>query len=395
MNESSAPSSSGAGNRPKRLRDWRSLWLAIQARGWRGAVLRYARHLAALALVLAGAVAARAGWLDIPLEALRQAPFSALAAQSTSTPMAEVLGPEILPPFAGGGVEASGVQRRTQGHTEIPTRPRLDVIKYVVQQGDSLFGIAERFGLKPETVLWGNYDILQDDPHSLQPGQELNILPVDGTAYTWNSGDGLNGVAKFFGVSAQDILDWPGNQLDPEVDPGNPAIQPGTLLVIPGGYREIPTWRSPRITRSNPGVASILGPGACGAIYDGPVGTGAFAWPTPLRYLSGFDYNPSLGHPAIDIAGNTGHVITASDSGVVVYAGWNDWGYGLVVVVDHGNDWQTLYAHLSQVNVNCGSSVFQGNVVGLMGCTGNCSGSHLHFEVRYGDGFVNPWNVLP
>ncbi len=395
MTESPTSSSSGAGSRPKRLRDWRSVWLAIQARGWRGTVLRYTRHLAALALVLGGAVAARAGWLDMPLEALRQAPFSALAAESTSTPMAIVLGPEILPPFAGGGAEAPVVQRRTQGHTEIPTRPRLDVIKYVVQQGDSLFGIAERFGLKPETVLWGNYDVLQDDPHSLQPGQELNILPVDGTAYTWNSGDGLNGVAKFFGVSAQEILDWPGNQLDPDLDPGNPTIEPGTLLVVPGGFREIPTWRSPRITRSNPGVASILGPGACGAVYDGPVGTGAFAWPTPLRYLSGFDYSPSLGHPAIDIAGGTGHVITASDSGVVVYAGWNDWGYGLVVVVDHGNDWQTLYAHLSQVNVNCGSSVFQGNVVGLMGCTGNCSGSHLHFEVRYGDGFVNPWNVLP
>lgn len=383
-----------AQGRPARVRNLRALWHSVTQRGWRETVLRYAGHLAALGLVVLGVVAARAGWLSLPLEGLRRAPVSALAAEITPTVFAGIE-PATLPPFSGGAVQRAAVQRRTDPHTEIPSRPRLDIIKYVVQAGDSLFGIAERFGLKPETILWGNFDILGDDPHSLQPGQELNVLPVDGTAYTWHEGDGLNGVAKFFGVSPQEILDWPGNQLEADLDPANPSIAAGTVLVIPGGTREIPTWRSPRISRANPGVAKILGPGACGAVYDGPVGTGAFAWPTPLRYLSGFDYNPSLGHPAIDIAGSTGHSITASDSGVVVYAGWNDWGYGYVVVVDHGNDWQTLYAHLSQVNVGCGDSVFQGNLVGLMGCTGNCSGSHLHFEVRYGDGFVNPWNVLP
>lgn len=380
--------------RPARMRDWRSLWQTLQARGWRDTTLRYAGHLAAVGLVLVGVVAARAGWLSLPLEGLRRAPFSAQAAEVTAT-SGGASDLAALPPFSGGGIQQAAVQRRTESHTEVPSRPRLEIVKYVVQAGDSLFGIAERFGLKPETILWGNFDVLGDDPHNLQPGQELNVLPVDGTAYTWHEGDGLNGVAKFFGVSPQEVLDWPGNQLDPGMDPANPVIAPGTVLVIPGGSREVPTWRSPRISRANPGVASILGPGACGAVYDGPVGTGSFIWPTPLRYLSGFDFNPGLGHPAIDIAGSTGHGITASDSGVVVYAGWNDWGYGYVVVIDHGNEWQTLYAHLSQVNVSCGQSVFQGTGIGAMGCTGNCSGPHLHFEVRYGDGFENPWNVLP
>ena len=90
-----------------------------------------------------------------------------------------------------------------------------------------------------------------------------------------------------------------------------------------------------------------------------------------------------------------GTPVYAVDSGMVIYAGWTNVGYGNVVVIDHGNGFWTLYAHLSQVNVGCGDSVFQGNLIGLMGCTGNCSGSHLHLEVRYGDGFVNPWNVLP
>jgi len=380
--------------RPARPRDWRSLWQTIQARGWRGAVLRYLGHVAALGLVVVGVLAARAGWLSLPLEEFRESPFSAQAAGATPT-AGQRVGPEALPPFSGGGAELSVVQRRTESHTEIPSRPRLAIITYVVQQGDSLFGIAEKFGLRPETLLWGNYDVLQDDPHSLQPGQELRVLPVDGTVHIWNAGDGLNGVAKFFGVTPQDILDWPGNNLDPDMDLSNPSIAPGTVLVIPGGTRETTGLFRPRITRANPGVARILGPGACGSVYDGPVGTGSFAWPTPLHYLSGYDYSPSLGHPAIDIAGDTGHSITASDSGVIVYAGWNEWGYGLTVVIDHGNNWQTLYAHLSQVNVQCGQAVYQGNLIGLMGCSGNCSGSHLHFEVRYGDGFVNPWNVLP
>ena len=394
MTDVPPPSQNSPRGRPARLRDWASLWQTVQARGWRGTVVRYIGHLAALGLVLVGVVAARAGWLALPLENFRGLPFSAQAAGATPTALSG-LGPEVLPPFSGGGADLAVLQRQTDFHTEIPSRPRLEIIKYVVQSGDSLFGIAERFGLRPETLLFGNYDVLQDDPHSLQPGQELNILPVDGTSYTWHEGDGLPGVARFFGVTPADILDWPGNNLDADMDIDNPGIAAGAVLVVPGGTREVQSLFRPRITRANPGVASILGPGACGAIYDGPVGTGSFAWPTSLHYLSGFDFNPALGHPAIDIAGDTGHGITASDTGVIVYAGWNDWGYGLVVVIDHGNEWQTLYAHLSQVNVGCGQAVYQGNSIGLMGCTGNCSGSHLHFEVRYGDGFVNPWNVLP
>jgi murein DD-endopeptidase MepM/ murein hydrolase activator NlpD len=130
-------------------------------------------------------------------------------------------------------------------------------------------------------------------------------------------------------------------------------------------------------------------------ITDGPVGTGSFTWPTNTRYLSGFDYNPAANHPAIDIAGSTGHPIFGADSGVVVYSGWNNYGYGLVIVLDHGNGWQTLYAHLSHVSVRCGQSVSQGQGIGSAGSTGNSTGPHLHFETRNQGGFVNPWFVLP
>ena len=74
-----------------------------------------------------------------------------------------------------------GIHRAAVIHTTIPTRSRVEVLTYTVEKGDSLFAIADNFGLKPETILWGNFDTLRDNPHTLQPGQQLNILPVNGT----------------------------------------------------------------------------------------------------------------------------------------------------------------------------------------------------------------------
>jgi hypothetical protein len=164
-------------------------------------------------------------------------------------------------------------------------------------------------------------------------------------------------------------------------------------LVIPGGERELVSWQAPRISRSNPAVAKVAGPGACGSIYDGPIGEGFFLWPTPATYLSGYGYSSI--HPGIDIGGATGNAIFASASGVVVYAGWNNYGYGYMVVIDHGDGWQSLYAHMNLVNVGCGQAVYQGNVIGGVGSTGNSSGSHLHFELQHDTyGKVNPYDLV-
>jgi murein DD-endopeptidase MepM/ murein hydrolase activator NlpD len=125
------------------------------------------------------------------------------------------------------------------------------------------------------------------------------------------------------------------------------------------------------------------------------MGTLNFTWPTLNHYLSGYDYDPSANHYGIDIDGENGDPITAADNGVIVYAGWNDWGYGEMIVIDHGQGWQTLYAHLSSVNVSCGQEVYRGDLIGTMGSTGNSSGPHLHFELRSDEyGRVNPWDFL-
>lgn len=292
----------------------------------------------------------------------------------------------------------AGIPRLAQVYTIIPNRPRQEVLEYTVVEGDSLFGIGEKFGLKPETILWGNYSVLYDDPHSLKPGQVLKILPVDGTYHEWQQGEGLNAIAEFYGVKPDDIVNYPANNLDLSTigDYANPNIAPGTKLIVPNGRRDFIAWTAPfGITRENPASARVMGDGSCGEITGGAVGYGTFVWPANNHSLSGFDYSPSTNHWGIDIAGNEGEGTYATDAGVVVYAGWNDYGYGNMIMIDHGNNFQSLYAHLSGISVVCGQSVGQGDLIGLIGNTGRSSGSHLHFEIRAISSWVNPWDVLP
>lgn len=286
-----------------------------------------------------------------------------------------------------------GVSRSADIHTNIPTRPRVDVITYTVQGGDNLFNIAETHGLKAETVLWGNFDVLQDNPHFLQVDQVLRILPVDGAYYQWSEGDTLSSVANFFGVEPQDILEYPGNLVDlsaTSID--DPGFEPGDGLIVPGGEREPQDWGPPQITRDNPALAAYYGAGTCGSVYTGVVGTGTFAWPTDSHFIT-YGYDAVI-HRAIDIGGVVGSPLYATDSGVVVFAGGSNYGYGNLVVLDHGNGWQSAYAHMDVISVNCGESVFQGSTIGTIGLTGNTTGPHLHFETVYLGTKPNPLNVL-
>lgn len=294
------------------------------------------------------------------------------------------------------GADAAGISRRPWIYTSIPTRARVELITYTVEEGDSVFGIAEKFSIKAETVLWSNTNTLQDNPHRLQVGQELNIMPVDGTMHKWSQGENLQKVAEYYGVDGSVILEWPGNNFDVYQDTVETvSIEPGSLLIVPGGIRGMIDYGPPRIPRDDPAIARTYGPGHCGTLTDGIVGDGVFLWPANEHYLSGYDFNPSANHPAIDIAGDTGDPVYAVDDGVIVYSGWSYSGYGNLIVIDHGNDWQSLYAHLDSYYVGCGESIYSGAVIGTVGNTGNSAGDHLHFELMYGTAKVNPWNFLP
>lgn len=288
-----------------------------------------------------------------------------------------------------------GIARLVVPHTDLPPTPRSEIIDYTIEKGDTLFDIADRFGLKPTTLLWSNRHILGDNVDNLIPGIDILIPPIDGAIYIWNDGDGLNGVSKFYNVTPDAIVDWPANKLNRETlgDFSFPNINAGTMLFVPNGYGEFTDWL-PKYTREKPAESQVPGR-SCGVITEGYEGYGNFIWPTTETWLSGYEYSPETNHRAIDIAGEIGNPVYASDAGVVVYADTNTSGYGNLVVIDHGKGWQSVYAHLDQIGVFCGDNVDQGDIIGTLGTSGNSTGPHLHFELRNEQyGIVNPLDFL-
>lgn len=293
-----------------------------------------------------------------------------------------------LPPVSGSLISVS-IRRMVDPHTDIPTRTTSWLRTYTVERGDTVWSIALQYNLSPDSILWGNADILQDDPNLIRPGTELNILPTNGMLYRWKDGDTVDKVALEYKTTAEKIIEWPGNSLNPL----DPKIDSGTLVIIPGGSRPF-KWETP-ISTGGKSRTYGMGPGQCAGGFNGVAGSDSWGWPTADGAFSpgGYDFGP--GHHGIDIRAYMGQPIIASQAGVVVFAGWSTVGYGELVIVDHLNGWHTFYAHLSQWNVSCGQQVYRENIVGLGGSTGNSSGPHLHFEMRYNGGGQNPWGLLP
>jgi murein DD-endopeptidase MepM/ murein hydrolase activator NlpD len=312
---------------------------------------------------------------------------SALVPEPTAQP--EDSPPAVALPVSAPEIVTSGftsIGRNIQLKTNMPERPRYTIEKYTVARGDSVFAISKNFELEPETILWANYDEMQDDPHNLKPGMVLNIPPTDGIYYQWKDGDTLEAIANEYKAEVDDILGWPGN----DIDLTDPKVEPGSWVMIPGGSREFVQWLIPTIATGSSGTSGTSGSSCPG----GAVGSGAFVWPADNHFLSGNDY--WSGHLGIDIAAGEGAPVYAADSGVVTMAqGGDNYGYGNVIQIDHGNGYSTLYAHLSVIGVGPCQSVYAGEWIGASGNTGNSQGAHLHFEVRQGGGFINPWYVLP
>lgn len=319
-----------------------------------------------------------------------QSPNSAAALVPEPTAQPEEKVPDLKLPVSEPSIDTeSGFQaitRNIQLKTNMPERPRYTVDKYTVSRGDSVFAIAEKYKITPETLLWANYNSLQDNPHNLKPGIDLNVPPTDGIYYQWKDGDTLESVATEFNAEEDDIIGWPGN----DIDLTNPTVDPGSWVMIPGGKREFVQWLIPTVATGSSGTSGTN----TSACSGGAVGGGGFVWPADNHFLSGNDY--WSGHLGIDIAAGEGAPVYAADSGVVTMAqGGDNYGYGNVIQIDHGNGYSTVYAHLSVIGVSLCQSVYAGQWIGAAGNTGNSQGAHLHFEVRQGGGFINPWFVLP
>ncbi len=333
---------------------------------------RYSAHLGVLLLVFFFLLFSRATFAQIG------------KANTPSTDGRVVAEPLATPTLEGrGGVRVwhssaaeAGIARQVLPHTMVPDRERLEVITYTLQPGDTIFGVAEYFGLSPYTVVWSNMEILQGAPWLVQPGLTLYIPPVDGAYHTVAADESVESIAETYEVDPVVLYNMWNNLEDGQ------SLQEGQLLVVPGAVGEDFDWEAPAVAY---GVSSAsYSSGFCGDInVTGPGANGWFGLPTGSYAVSGWYFgdarNPS--HIGLDYRCRLGDPIYASDNGVVVFAGWSG-GYGNLVKVDHGNGFVTYYAHLDSIWVGCGEAVYQGSVVGPCGTTGWSTGPHLHYEIR-------------
>lgn len=247
--------------------------------------------------------------------------------------------------------------------TQVSQKPRDQVITYKAEKGDTLSTIADKFGVSTDTIRWEN-DLTSDD---ISIGQSLKIPPVSGIVHTVEAGETIQSIAKKYKTDPQKIVNFPFNDF---ADLDTFALNVGQTLIIPDGVQP----QAPAIIFAPPSFATA------------PLGTGKLLWPTngvitqyPIWYHMAFDIaNPSL--PAV----------MAADNGIVISVGWDRYGYGNHVIIDHGAGLSTLYAHLTEYYVKVGDHVSRGQVIAKMGSTGRSTGPHLHFETRINNVPVNP-----
>ncbi len=278
------------------------------------------------------------------------------------------------------------LSRAALPNTVIPPRPRASVITYTVQPGDSLSSIAQQFGLSIWTLIWSNREAVWDAPWLIQPGLVLYIPPVDGVYHTVREGETVESIAEKYNVGPDALYnEW--NDLKE-----GQSLQEGMQLMVVGGRdKYIDLVPPPPKPATRGGVSGI-----CRNVGAGLVGTGWFIYPTGSARVSGWYFHDrrNPGHIGLDYACRQGDPIYAADHGVVTIAGWNG-GYGILVELYHGNGFVTRYAHLSELAVGCGQSVYQGQIIGYCGSTGWSTGPHLHFEIRYQGTPQDPQSYLP
>ncbi|MBI4457851.1 M23 family metallopeptidase [Candidatus Uhrbacteria bacterium] len=250
--------------------------------------------------------------------------------------------------------------RPTPDAASVEARPtRTQITEYVVQPGDVIGSIAERFGLRVATVLQTNGLGARS---LIRPGDKLTILPVDGVRHKVKKGDTVAALAKLYKAEAGKILEM--NSL---VDSSPLAV--GVEIIVPDG--RLPPPPPPKPT---PRLATDLR-----NIFVPPTAVaGKMLWPTAVRRITQY-YGRR--HTGVDIAGPVGTPLYAADDGIVEFSGWNRGGYGNMTIVNHQNGLYTRYAHATKNLTKVGAVVKKGDIIALMGSTGRSTGPHIHFEV--------------
>lgn len=255
--------------------------------------------------------------------------------------------------------------------TSISQKPRDKTLDYVIQKGDTISTIAEKFGVSENTIRWAN-DLSGDD---ITVGDTLKILPVTGMSYKVQKGDTVYSIAKKLATEPQKIVDFPFNDF---ANPETFSLVDGQILMVPDGVK--------------PSEQLYFRPQVY--IATGPVSVSSAGFTWPLHgVISQF---AAWYHMALDIAAPVGSPIIAAQSGTVTRISLGTWdsGYGNNVEIS-GGEYGTHYAHMSAVNVSAGEEVTAGKtVIGWVGLTGRTTGAHLHFELKRNGVLLNPLPFL-
>lgn len=292
---------------------------------------------------------------------------------STTSDISIVSGTSILP-------ESQGPFSDGKDHTNQSDQISL----YVVRKGDTLPAIAKMFGVTTNTIVWAN-DL---QGKSISVGQTLVIMPISGITHTVVRGDTLKGIANKYKGDINDILQYNNLSMDSKL-----AV--GDTIFIPDGEASVspaPSGNGGGNNNGNGGGQTSGGTSGAGSIR---VNSYCQNYPEVVGYymrpvVNCIKTQGIHGHNAVDLASAYGSNIMASANGTVIIArtsGWNG-GYGEYVAISHPNGTQTVYGHMSAVDVSVGDTVTQGQIIGRVGSTGNSTGPHVHFEVR---GARNPF----
>ena len=283
---------------------------------------------------------------------------------------------------------------------DVSTLPQVggQISVYTVHAGDTLSEVAEMFGVSKATITSVN-DLPANAP--LKVGSTLVILPISGYEYTVRKGDTLAAIAKRVGVPAGEIALY--NELDTTA-----TLSVGSMLVIPDAEFSSTAPATPSVKKSVQKTVAYTSAVPEDAIAE-TMSSGAVTV-HPLKDSSNVDLGKALLRPvnkslsvrsqgphgwknkSIDLAAKEGTPVLAAANGKVLLArktGWND-GYGMYVIILSeiaGHKVETIYAHLSSIDVSAGDTVSRGEKIGGVGSTGDSTGDHLHFEVR---GALNP-----
>jgi murein DD-endopeptidase MepM/ murein hydrolase activator NlpD len=236
--------------------------------------------------------------------------------------------------------------------------------EYVVQPDDTISEIAVGFGLDPGTILSMNPI---EDVRRLLPGTVLYIPDRDGVLHTVLPGESIAGIAAVYGVEMIALVD--ANDIE------SPVLQVGDVLFIPGASMDWQDYLQ-----------------AIGELFSWPVRSGSFTSGFGMRVhpISGIWHM----HTGIDVANRLGTPVVAAGPGRVVHIEEQTANYGKMIILDHGNGYRTLYAHLDTFAVVQNEYVVAGEQIGTMGNSGRSTGSHLHFSVFRGSQPIDPLSQL-